>query len=186
LVTEPFLTTMPDFFGMTLAELRQAVDGAAWVEFEKGQLSEAEFCQSFFLDRRTIDTAALRACLTNTYQWIDGMRAILADLCDAEYSIHALSNYPVWYEMIEQKLELSEFLEWTFVSCLTGLRKPDEQAFLGAALQLGVTPAECIFIDDRDENVEAARSLGMLSLLMDEPARVREELEQRSVLPPKS
>ena len=181
LVTEPFLTTMPGFFGMTLTDLRQSVDGNAWIEFEKGTLSETEFGESFFLDRRTVDMAALRECLTDTYEWIDGMRSILIDLRDCEYSIHALSNYPVWYEMIEQKLELSAFLEWTFVSCRTGLRKPDQRAYLHAAEHLGVDPTQCVFIDDRNENIEAAQSVGMAAVLMDDPTNVRAELEAQGL-----
>lgn len=182
LVTEPFLTTMPGFFGLTMSELRQSVDGAAWIEFERGLLSEAEFCEAFFLNRRAVDIQALRQCLTDTYEWLDGMQSLLADLRHAGCSIYALSNYPVWYEMIEQKLKLSEFLDWTFVSCLTGFRKPDRRAYLHAAEHLQVEPAQCVFIDDRDENIEAARSVGMEAILMDDSASVRTELQQRSVL----
>lgn len=182
LVTEPYLTTMPDFFGMSLPELQQSVDGAAWVEFEKGLLTEAEFCESFFLDRRVVDIRALRKCLTESYEWIDGMRCILDDLRDAEYSIYALSNYPVWYEIIEEKLTLSEFLDWAFVSCRTGLRKPDQRAYLNAAERLQVDPTQCVFIDDRAENIQAARSVGMTAVLMDDPVAVRAELMRQLVL----
>ncbi len=177
LVTEPFLTTLPDFFEMPLSELRESVDGAAWIEFEKGLLSEEEFTASFFLDRRSVEIDALRKCLTDSYEWIDGMRDVLSALRANGCSIHALSNYPVWYEMIEQKLGLSEFLEWTFVSCLTGLRKPDRRAYLHAAEHLGVDPTECTFIDDRDENIQAARSVGMTAVLMDDPANVARSLQ---------
>jgi len=31
--------------------------------------------------------------------------------------VHALSNYPCWYHIIEEKLQLSRFLSWTFISC---------------------------------------------------------------------
>merc|ERR1719174_3475258 len=57
--------------------------------------------------------------------------------------LHALSNYPVWYRNIEAKLRLSEHLEWSFVSCETGTRKPDAAAFEGAAAALGVPPGAC-------------------------------------------
>jgi hypothetical protein len=36
--------------------------------------------------------------------------------------MHVVSNYPVWFQWIEEKLELSRYLEWTFISC-TGTMK---------------------------------------------------------------
>ena len=51
------------------------------------------------------------------YAFIDGMEPLLARLSGAGYALHAMSNYPVWWRNIEDKLRLSRYLEWTFVSC---------------------------------------------------------------------
>ena len=70
---------------------------------------------------------------------------------------------PVWYEMVEEELELSRFVEWSFVSCHMGVRKPDAAAYEVALESVGAVmdPARCIFVDDNLKNVEAAAALGI-------------------------
>ena len=182
LVTDPVFTAVPAFFGMTPAELFPALHRTSWIEFEKGRISEAEYLEIFFRDGRTVDGDPLRQCLKQAYRWVDGMEQLVADLKSAGHEIHALSNYSLWYELIEESLNLSRFLSWTFVSCHTGVRKPDPQAYLGAAETLEVEPADCVFIDDRSKNVEAARDVGMDAILKLDAAQVRAELAQRRVL----
>lgn len=182
LVTEPFYRAMPTFFQMTLEDLLQAKHPTAWIEFEKGQISEEEYVTRFFTDGRPIDGEGLRQCVMEAYQWLDGMQQLAAELHACDFEMHALSNYPIWYQLIEQRLELSRYLKWSFVSCHTGVRKPDSEAFLGPAARLGVVPSDCLFIDDRPINVEAARAVGMDAILKQDAAQVRAELVQRGLL----
>lgn len=48
---------------------------------------------------------------------MDGTESLLVRLKAAGVEMHAFSNYPVWYRLVEEKLLLSRFLEWSFVSC---------------------------------------------------------------------
>ena len=182
LVHEPFHHEMPRFFGLTLTELIEAKHPTAWLEFERGELSEPEFLGRFFRDGRTYDHAAFVRAVRDAYRWVPGMEALLRELRARGYAIHALSNYPEWYRMIEERLALSRYLEWSFVSCATGVRKPDAAAFLGAAASLGVAPAECLLIDDRERNCAAARALGMEALRFTSAAELSGELARRGLL----
>jgi putative hydrolase of the HAD superfamily len=55
---------------------------------------------------------------------------------------------------------LAHFSALTY-SCEIGVAKPDRRAYEIAATRLGVEPADCLFIDDNEVNVVAARELGM-------------------------
>ena len=110
------------------------------------------------------------------------MEQLLADLHTAGYEMHALSNYSVWYRVIEEKLRLSRYIQWSFVSCLTGLRKPAPEAYLSAAETLQVDVSECLLIDDRTVNVDAARDLGMDAIEAASSTQVRAELARRQIL----
>ncbi|KAG2693925.1 hypothetical protein I3760_08G118100 [Carya illinoinensis] len=68
------------------------------------------------------------------------------------------------YKMIEDKLKVSRYLSWTFCSCINGKRKPDPDFYLDVLSQLEVNSENCIFIDDRLKNVEAAAEVGIVSL----------------------
>ena len=182
LVTEPYYRAMPDFFGMTPQQLREAKHPTSWIEFEEGKLSEAEYVPLFFRDGRYVDADGLRRCVMDAYQWLDGMQQLLSDLKAAGHRMYALSNYPVWYQLIEQRLHLSRYLDWSFVSCRTGVRKPDPRAFLGPAKVLQVPPSSCLFIDDQLRNVQAAQAVGMDAIHKRDSAQVREALVQRDLL----
>ena len=182
LVHEPFHHEMPAFFGLTLQELVDVKHPTAWVEFELGELSEEEFLERFFRDRRGFDRPAFVGAVRAAYRWLPGMQELLGALRDRGYAIHALSNYPSWYRMIEERLGLSRYLEWSFVSCDTGVRKPDPRAYLGAAARLGVEPGECILIDDRENNCAVARSLGMEALRFTSAPELAKELALRGHL----
>ena len=164
LVRDPFREVMPAFFGMSLDEMLRLKHPNAWGRFERGELTEAQFLPSFFADGRSYDQAGFCQAIRDSYAWLDGMEPLLAQLHGRGLAMHALSNYPVWYRWIEERLGLSRYLEWSFLSCEMRVRKPERGMFERAAASLGVTPAECLLIDDRAVNCDAAREVGMLAL----------------------
>ena len=182
LVTDPYYCAMPAFFGMSRKELKAAIHPTSWIEFEEGRISGPEYVARFFQDGRAVDGDALNACLRDSYDWIDGAEQLLADLKDAGYEMHALSNYSTWFRIIEEKLRLSRYIQWSFVSCLTGLRKPAPEAYRSAAETLQVDVRDCLLIDDRTVNVDAARDLGMDAIPAESSAQVRAELVRRQIL----
>jgi len=182
LVHEPFHREMPAFFGMTLGELIAAKHPGAWVEFELGRMSEAEFLRGFFADGRAFDHAGFKRVVVEAYRWLPGMEALLGELAARGERIYALSNYPSWYHEIEARLGLSRYLAWSFVSCDTGVRKPDERAFTGAAARLGVEPNACLLVDDREPNCAAARRTGMDAVRFTGAADLALALARRGLL----
>jgi len=50
-------------------------------------------------------------------------------------------------------------------SAEVGMAKPEAAIFALSAERLGLEPGECVFVDDLDANVEAARQVGMQGLL---------------------
>ncbi|KAH7405195.1 hypothetical protein KP509_15G060400 [Ceratopteris richardii] len=164
IVRDPFYQDIPAFFGISMKELLQIKHPSAWIEFEKGLISEEELIANFFQDQRSFDADGLKTCMANGYEYLEGVESLLDRLKTKGYQMHAFTNYPSWYKLIEDKLVLSKYLTWTFVSCHTGKRKPDPEAFVDAAKHLGRSPSDIIFIDDQLANVEAAIQIGMTGL----------------------
>lgn len=65
------------------------------------------------------------------------------------------------------------FLDDVISSADLGVVKPDRRIYETAARRAGVAPARCLFVDDREENVDAAAALGMTGLHYREPADLR-------------
>jgi HAD superfamily hydrolase (TIGR01509 family) len=182
LVRDPFYEDMPRALGMSFDELLRVKHPRAWVDFEHGHTDEPTFLGSFFADGREYDHDAFVGAVVAGFRFLDGIEPLLEALDRRGIEMHALSNYPCWWRRIEEKLALSRYLRWSFVSCETGVRKPDPRAFLGAATALGVSPDACIFVDDVERNCRAAREVGMDAIRFESAAQLREELARRGLL----
>ena len=81
------------------------------------------------------------------------------------YKISILSNADkTLEERIEHALKLTHLFDDIISSAVVNLAKPDERIYRLAAERLGLPPEECVFIDDLDRNVEAARAVGMSAI----------------------
>ena len=67
------------------------------------------------------------------------------------------------------------------ISCEVGMRKPDREIYEFILKKLNVRAEECVFIDDRPVNVEAAKSVGMNGILFRDIKQLREELKKCGV-----
>ena len=125
LVVDPFFTRMAEFFGLTFAELKARRRPGAWREFELALIDEAELCATFFADGTRFDAEAFKRHVERSYAWIEGMEPLLAELAHRGTPMHVLSNYPRWYRLCDARLGVSRYARLTFVSCDTGVRKPE-------------------------------------------------------------
>lgn len=182
LVYNPFNREIPAFFGLTQAQLLQQKHPLAWIEFELGQIDEAEYLRICFADGRRFDHDQFKQMVSQAYRWVEGAEPLLRRIREQGFEIHAFSNYPVWYQTIEDRLRLSRYLDWTFVSCHTGKRKPDPAAFVHVVGALNRTPESCVFLDDNRANCLAAESLGMVAIQFLNADAAWSELQQRGLV----
>ena len=68
-----------------------------------------------------------------------------------------------------------------FSSCFLGIRKPD-LAIYRLALQVAQRKAEeCLFVDDREVNLECPRELGLQTILYQSASQLRDALKQHGI-----
>ena len=94
-----------------------------------------------------------------------------------KYFIAALNNES--FEINEYRIQtfnLPAFFAAFFSSCYLGLRKPDEKIYRRALYMAHRQPAESIFIDDRELNVECAKQLGMHGIHFQNAKQLRNDL----------
>jgi epoxide hydrolase-like predicted phosphatase len=61
--------------------------------------------------------------------------------------------------------ELDTLFDAVVISDQVGLRKPGHAIYELTASKIGLTPGDCLFVDDTEANLPAARELGMGTLL---------------------
>lgn len=69
-------------------------------------------------------------------------------------------------------LAVDELFDLVVDSCLEGIRKPDPLIYERALERLGVEPSAAVFLDDFEQNVVAARALGMHGIVVGPDPRV--------------
>jgi putative hydrolase of the HAD superfamily len=91
------------------------------------------------------------------------MVELMRDLKRRAYRMALLTNNVREWELLwRSMLPVDEIFELIIDSAFVGMRKPEREIYELTVERLGgVTPAECIFIDDTDVNCDAARELGM-------------------------
>ena len=99
------------------------------------------------------------------------------------YFMAALNNEILELNVFRiEKFSLRRYFPVFFSSCFLGLRKPDEAIYRMVLQITQRAPEECIFIDDREVNLECPRELGINSILFRDAAQLRTELISKGVL----
>ena len=181
-VVDPVHKELPGFFGITTQELFAKRDPTAWRSFEVDAISETECLNRLFAGQGPFDHDAFRACVRDAYRYVDGMLPLLEDLSAKKVEMHALSNYSSWYKLVDERLNVSRFMPWTFVSFETRVRKPDAKAYTNVIDTLGGPADRYLFIDDREVNCQAAHAVGMHAHRFTSAADLRRELAVLGVL----
>ena len=83
----------------------------------------------------------------------------------AAYRLGLVANSDGTAEKRLHEFGLGRFFDCVIDSEIVGIRKPEAGIYQLAAARLGCQPQECVFVDDRAENVQGARAIGMSAVL---------------------
>ncbi len=146
--------------------------------YERGEVDTAAFFAAFCSDLSIgVDTAEL----TRTYEAlilheIDGVAELVHRL-SGHYPLYALSNNnPLLWRGTQRVCTVLDRFEHIFLSHEIGLLKPDARAFFHVLEQIDCNPAETVLIDDNPSCTEAARQLGMETVLFFDAAKTANRL----------
>lgn len=130
----------------------------------------------------TLDYAAFeRAWLEPYTAPMPGMAEVVQALAP-HYQLLLLSNVDCYYwGTIQAGHPELECFDHILLSCKLGMAKPDRAIFLHASQVAKVEPADCFFVDDTPDNVEAARAAGLQAYCFQGVAELLNELKKRKI-----
>ncbi|WDR02242.1 HAD family phosphatase [Devosia algicola] len=108
---------------------------------------------------------------------IQGTVDIHDELIEQEVPTFAITNFSweKWVSCLGEWPFLEKF-DGVIVSGLEGLVKPDTRLYRVFCERYGLAPESCVFIDDSEPNVIAARKYGMNAIHFTSPEQARKEL----------
>ena len=133
-----------------------------WEEYDRGVVSYEQVVTDLAdynnCDRELADKNLRRSILTQ--EEIVATKALVADLKAAGYKLYVLSNMSLEFTEFLRKTEVYKYFDGEVVSCEEHVVKPDAEIYRRLVERYGLDVSETLFIDDRKENVEAARNEG--------------------------
>jgi FMN phosphatase YigB (HAD superfamily) len=119
---------------------------------------------------------------TEEVKLLPGSREMLKQVKRHNLLAIATNNNWMSYKLFEKHFGLDEFFDVQIVSGRIGVKKPDPRYFQIMLKELGVKAKHCVFIDDNEENVEAARSLGINGIVFSSVGETLKELKRMGFL----
>lgn len=153
-----------------------------WNFLTLGKITEDEYWDTFIkLSRINIDKRYLRDRVRFSLYPLEHATRIVR-LLKNHYKLGILSNHAKeWSQYMKQKFDLFKSFDQIIFSCDVGFRKPDPKIYEIAVEKLKCDAEECIFIDDKKRNTDAAEKLGIKGIVFEEPAKFVEDLSKLGV-----
>jgi putative hydrolase of the HAD superfamily len=170
------------------------------------QLSPKEFAQANRLKHRAIKEGKTDAEFWMQYakekkialpsDWETSLNAVMKESIAANPEMYALvdtlkqKGLPVaMLSNIDDRLAklirgfgMYEPFSPCLLSCELGLEKPDSKIYEVLIREMDLPAGDIVFVDDKQENVESARALGIDAILFTSHGQLVQELKQRELL----
>ena len=109
---------------------------------------------------------------------IEGMRDLLTRLKEEGYKLYGLTNWcSKVYQTIEQ-FEIFKLLDGYIISSEEKVIKPEPEIYQRLFDKFNLQPDECIFTDDKEENIVGGKQLGMKGIVFKNAMQYEQELRQ--------
>ncbi|MCH7709301.1 MAG: HAD family phosphatase [Myxococcales bacterium] len=162
---------------------RVVVDTApngAWSRLERGEMGLEIFFEAFESDcaaaGERIDARVMMERMAAASSPRPEMLTAIASIRRAGLATAALTNNWASDGSDRDPHRLRVLFDVFVESSVVGLRKPDPRIYTYACEQIGVEPAQAVFLDDIGSNLKTARQLGMYTIKVDDPTAALVEL----------
>ena len=114
---------------------------------------------------------------------IPGMREMVAELKAKGYKLYGLTNWSAeTFCLVRNEFPVFGLLDGMLVSGEEHLLKPSPEIFQRLVDRFGLTPSECLFIDDNAANVEGSIAFGIPAVRFFGVDSLREDLRERGII----
>ena len=135
-----------------------------WNEFDRSVLNSDQILDRF--KELSPDKADL---ITKVFSNVGNMIRLreyvmpwLQDLKRRGCHLFILSNYAEYtYELTHEKLKFLDLMDGILFSYQCKLIKPEPGIYQELLSRFHLAPSECVFIDDKEENIEGGKALGI-------------------------
>jgi putative hydrolase of the HAD superfamily len=143
---------------------RELFDGPEWQMGDRGDIKDKD---RYDLVKKRVPEKYHEALKNCALHWdicmdpIDGAREFCETVKEKGYRIFVLSNASDLFYVYFPKFLPLDFFDGVFVSADFRMLKPDVEIYKTFLNKYGLKGEECLFIDDRQDNIEGAGKAGL-------------------------
>lgn len=157
-----------------------------WNAFDEGTLTEEEYLREVKKELpERLHSAVEKLCAewTSHMPPVPGIEEVIKEIKASGRGLYLLSNFN---SRLRGELHLAPSLllfDGLVISGEVGLVKPNADIYEHLLRTYGLDASECIFVDDRADNLEAGEKLGIKSYLFDgDAAKLRTYLKENGII----
>ncbi|MDE7374834.1 MAG: HAD family phosphatase [Odoribacter sp.] len=133
-----------------------------WPDYDRGRVSQTDIVKeiSRFTGRCYAESWDFVEFIKHSLRDLPVTQRFIKELSERGYRLFCLSNMSVeFYDYLKDR-EVFSYFEGQIISALEHVIKPEKEIYEVLMNRYDVVPEEAVFIDDLEQNIEAARQLG--------------------------
>ena len=162
--------------------LRRAMfEHTLWNEVDRGVLSTDELVAAFAKNAPDYENEIREAYLHvgDSIELLPHAVEWTASLKKRGYQLYIISNYGEYtLEQTREKMDFLQYMDGAIFSYQYQIIKPDKRIYEQLLKNYNLKAEECVFIDDKLENVAGAKAVGYQGIVFTSYEEVQEKLEE--------
>jgi len=168
--------------GVSIERIRQGMTRELLVEYESGRLTSNQFYEQLLINYGADVSMDMETFKT---YWFN---VLFPRKKSVSFLKRAVKDYPVWllsntndfhYDLLMQDFPFMKMVTGGTYSFMVGSMKPEPLIYEVAIKKSGFRPEEILFVDDLEENVQAAHEQGINIIHYQDYSRFAEQVRQR-------
>ena len=160
------------------AVMAATLASSQWALLDQGILTQeealAQMIQQAPRYQREIEEVMAR--WDETLAPIPGMLELVAQLKKKGYGLHLLSNASLRFYQYAERYPVMALFDSLNISASMKLIKPDPKIYQHVLRERNLIADACLFVDDREDNIQGAQSCGLHTFQFTSPERFHEFL----------
>lgn len=164
--------------GASQDQLKQAMVHCAGLGYESGKIDTAGFLKELNnCLSSSISLEEFKKLWVATFHENQEMAELLSKL-KTQRPIYLLSNTnEVHYEHLQASFNVARHFQELILSYKVGSSKPEREIYLEVLKRSGLEAGDCLFVDDLEPNIRAARELGIYAVQFEGAGKLKETLK---------
>lgn len=153
-----------------------------WDELDRGAISEREAIEHAKkalpgyekeIEAFWSNPEGIVRCRAESKEWLASLKA-------RGYNVYLLTNYPrsFFEHHSAHEFDFLDYVDGWVVSSHIGIMKPDRRIYETLMAKYSLEANECLFVDDRQPNIDGAAAVGINTLHFVTMRQAREDMER--------